>query len=224
MISMEESKQKTAKKAITKEKLQIRYIEYLLLNERTPTSIFAFCHSLKIKEVDFYEHYNSFRALEGDIWKSWFDATLDILHKDEAYIQYSVREKFLAFYYTWVEVIKANRSFVLMKFDRIPQKEINPDFFKPLHHAFKTYVNDLLLEGKDTAEIADRPFSKQYDKGFWIQFMFLTRFWAKDDSHGYEQTDAAIEKAVNFSFDLVSKGPLDSFLDLAKFLYQNNKI
>ncbi|MDW3194461.1 MAG: TetR family transcriptional regulator C-terminal domain-containing protein [Cytophagales bacterium] len=221
---MEESKQKTAKKAITKEKLQLRFIEYLLLNERTPTSVFAFCHSLKIKEADFYDHYNSFRALEGDIWKSWFDATLDILHKDEAYVQYSVREKLLAFYYTWIEVIKGNRSFVLMKFDRMPQKEINPEFFKPLHHAFKEYVNDLLLEGKDTAEIADRPFSKQYDKGFWIQFMFLTRFWAKDDSHGYEQTDAAIEKAVNFSFDLVSKGPLDSFLDLAKFLYQSNKI
>lgn len=221
---MEESKQKTAKKAITKEKLQLRFIEYLLLNERTPTSVFAFCHSLKIKEADFYDHYNSFKALEGDIWKSWFDATLDILNKDEAYVQYSVREKLLSFYYTWIEVIKGNRSFVMMKFDHMPQQEINPDFFKSLHQAFKEYVNDLLLEGKDTAEVADRPFSKQYDKGFWIQFMFLTRFWAKDDSQGFEQTDAAIEKAVNFSFDLVSKGPLDSFLDLAKFLYQNNKI
>lgn len=221
---MEQSTEKTAKKAITKEKLQLRFMEYLLLNEKTPTSVFAFCHSLKIKEADFYGHYNSFRALEGDIWKSWFGSTLDILNKDEAYMQYSVREKLLAFYYTWIEVIGGNRSFILMKFERMPKNEINPEFFKPLHHAFKEYVNDLLLEGKDTAEIADRPFSKQYDKGFWIQFMFLTRFWAKDDSHGFEQTDAAIEKAVNFSFDLVSKGPLDSFLDLAKFLYQNNKL
>ena len=221
---MEQSTEKTAKKAITKEKLQLRFMEYMLLNEKTPNSVFAFCHSLKIKEADFYGHYNSFRALEGDIWKSWFGSTLDILNKDEAYMQYSVREKLLAFYYTWIEVIGGNRSFILMKFERMPKNEINPEFFKPLHHAFKEYVNDLLLEGKDTAEIADRPFSKQYDKGFWIQFMFLTRFWAKDDSHGFEQTDAAIEKAVNFSFDLVSKGPLDSFLDLAKFLYQNNKL
>lgn len=221
---MEKSTEKTAKKAITKEKLQLRYMEYLLLNEKTPTSVFAFCHSLKFKEADFYGHYNSFRALEGDIWKSWFDATLEILHKDEAYMQYSVREKVLAFYYTWIEVIGGHRSFILMKFERMPKNDINPDVFKPLHAAFKEYVNDLLLEGKDTAEVADRPFSKQYDKGFWIQFMFLTRFWSNDDSQGFEQTDAAIEKAVNFSFDLVSKGPLDSFLDLAKFLYQSNKL
>ena len=107
---MEQSTEKTAKKAITKEKLQLRFMEYLLLNEKTPTSVFAFCHSLKIKEADFYGHYNSFRALEGDIWKSWFGSTLDILNKDEAYMQYSVREKLLAFYYTWIEVIGGIRS------------------------------------------------------------------------------------------------------------------
>lgn len=220
---MEKSTTKIASKKITKEKLQLQFMEYLLLHEKTPTSVFAFTRSLKIKESDFYDHYNSFKALEGDIWKSWFEETMAVLHEDDAYLQYSVREKVLAFYYTWLEVLSKNRSFVLMKFSLTKDTDLNPDFLVALKDAFKPFVNDLLLEGKDTMEVADRPFSKQYDKGFWMQFMFVTRFWINDDSNGFEQTDAAIEKAVNFSFDLVSKGPLDSFLDLAKFLYQTKK-
>ncbi len=221
---MEKATEKKAKKGLTKEQLQLQYMEYMLLQEKTPSSVFAFTRSIKIKEADFYAHYNSFRALEGDIWKTWFTDTIDVLHRDEQYAQYSVREKVLSFYYTWLEMLAKNRSYVLMKFERMTGSDLNPAFLAPLKEAFKMYVNDLLMEGKDTSEVADRRFANQYDKGFWIQLMFVTRFWANDDSPGYEHTDAAVEKAVNFSFDLVARGPLDSFLDLAKFLYQSKKI
>ena len=220
---MENTSVQKESKAVSKETLQVQYMEYLLLNEKNPTSIFAFCRSLKLNESDFYEHYNSFKALEGDIWKSWFDETMEVLNNDKAYPPYSIREKLLAFYYTWIEIITKHRSFVLLKFGEMREANINPDFLLPFKEAFRVYVQELMTEGKDTTEVADRPFSNQYDKGFWIQFMFITRFWAKDDSKGFEKTDAIIEKMVNFSFDLVSKGPLDSFLDLAKFLYQNKK-
>jgi len=46
-------------------------------------------------------------------------------------------------------------------------------------------------------------------------------FWKNDDSKSFENTDAAVEKSVNLSLDLIEKGPLDSMLDFAKFLYQN---
>ncbi|MEM9325153.1 MAG: TetR family transcriptional regulator C-terminal domain-containing protein [Bacteroidota bacterium] len=220
---MEKATEKAAK-GITKEKLQLQYMEYMLLQEKTPTSVFAFTRAIKIREADFYKHYNSFRSLEGDIWKTWFEDTLEVLHNDKQYPQYSVREKMLSFYYTWLEILAKNRSYVLMKFEKMTSQDLNPAFLAPLKETFKDYVNNLLMEGKDTAEIADRRISTQYDKGFWIQLMFVTRFWANDDTSGYEQTDAAIEKAVNFSFDLVARGPLDSFLDLAKFLYQTKKI
>jgi hypothetical protein len=82
-------------------------------------------------------------------------------------------------------------------------------------------VNDLVTEGKDTTEVAERPFTNQYEKAFWLHFLFITRFWVNDDSSDFEKTDAAIEKSVNLAFDLVGKGPLDSMLDFAKFLFQN---
>ena len=36
-----------------------------------------------------------------------------------------------------------------------------------------------------------------------------------------EKTDTMIEKSVNTVFDLLARSPLDSLIDLGKFLYQN---
>ncbi len=220
---MEKTAAKRSKKVLNKSKLQEEYMKHVLLNERAPNSVFAFASQLKINEAEFYEHYNSFRALEGDIWKSWFQETMEVLHRDKSYLEYSIREKLLAFYYTWLEVIKKHRSFVLLKFATVTVKDLNPAFWSPLRSTFLAYIQDLIIEGKDTGEIADRPWSKQYDKGFWLQFVFITKYWCDDDSQDFAQTDALVEKGGNFAMDMIGKGALDSFLDLAKFLYQQNK-
>ncbi len=220
---MEKTSTKKTKKAITKEQIRSAYMEYVLIQGKEPGSIFAFAKDLKIQESDFYEHFNSFNALEGDLWKSWFKETIEALHNDEAYLQYTIREKILAFYYTWLEVIKNNRSFVLMRLGEVDLKKPMPVFWRGLKASFSNFVEDLILEGKDTGEIADRPWSKQYDKGFWMQFMLITKYWADDDSDGFQQTDALIEKASHFAMDIIGKGAIDSFLDLAKFLYQQRK-
>jgi len=47
----------------------------------------------------------------------------------------------------------------------------------------------------------------------------VLRYWIKDDSERFEMTDAAIEKAVNLSFQLISSGTLDSILDFGKFVF-----
>lgn len=51
--------------------------------------------------------------------------------------------------------------------------------------------------------------------------MFVVDYWIKDTSSGFEQTDAAIEKAVNLSFELLSESTLDRALDFVKFLWQS---
>ena len=140
---MEKASAKAAK-GITKEKLQLQYMEYMLLQEKTPSSVFAFTRAIKIREADFYAHYNSFRALEGDIWRTWFEETVDVLHNDKEYAQYSVREKMLSFYYTWLEMLAKNRSYVLMKFEKMTSSDLSPAFLAPL--------KDCLLYTSDAAD------------------------------------------------------------------------
>ncbi|WP_258105624.1 TetR family transcriptional regulator C-terminal domain-containing protein [Marinoscillum sp. MHG1-6] len=219
---MEKTATKKAKRSITKSTLQKAYIDYLLTHGKQPVSIFEFAGELKATESDFYKHFNSFKALERSLWLDWFNSTVKLLEKDEAYAQYSVREKVLAFYFTWFETVMKHRSYIIFRFEKV-RKELTPFFLLALKDAFDDYINMLLVEGKESTEIAERPFSKQYDKAFWLHFIFLNKFWTEDDSDDFQKTDAAIEKSVNLGLDLVGKGPLDSMIDFAKFLFQNKR-
>ena len=214
---------KSAKSKMSQaEKIKKAYKEYVLENGTQPSSIFKFVKELKVKEEVFYEEFNSFEAVEQDIWVGLLHQTVEAIQAEEVYDQYSAREKLLAFYYTLIEVMKAERSFILQTahFDR--RSGMMPSFLKAFKKHFMEFIDEVLLEASETEEVKTRPYiSERYRDGIWVQFLFVVRFWVKDDSRGFEKTDAAIEKAVNLSFDLMGRGPLDAMVDFAKFLYQN---
>lgn len=201
------------------------YIEYVLEHGKMPPSAYVLAKHLAVSEKEFYNEYNSLQAVEADIWLQFFEEARQQTVAQEVYERYSVREKLLSFYYTWIEVLKANRSFVL--FAAGPQRpfyERNSIVLAPFKRAFIMYAHDLISEGRNTGEVYNRPVvTERYADGFWMQALFVLRFWAKDNSPGYELTDAAVEKAVNTSFDFMGKSALDSLFDFGKFLYQTQK-
>lgn len=220
---MEKTTAKTTKKTVSKAALQKAFITHLLTHGEQPKSIFDFALKQKTTEGDFYKHFNSFKSLERSLWADWFDQTVQTLEKDEAYNNYSVREKILALYFTWFEMLLANRSYVIYRLEKMSKKDLNPYFLFTLKEHFNDFLSGLIAEGKDSHEIAERPFSNQYEKAFWLHFLFLNKFWSEDESERFEKTDAAVEKSVNVALDLVGKGALDSILDFGKFLFQNRK-
>lgn len=208
----------------TKEQLQQSYITYVLEHGRRPVSVFAFAKQLGMAETEFYAHFNSFDNLEQQIWKDLFERARKRTETQEVFEQYSVREKLLSLYYIWVEELKLQRSFVLYTVNKQPARRLM--FFSPelvlFKAAFKEFVEELLREGRATGEVINRPFlTERYPDGLWRQTLFILNFWVKDPSQQFEQTDVAIEKAVNTSFDLIGKTPLDTIFDFAKFLFQN---
>jgi hypothetical protein len=214
-----QGKTKGSKDAILKS-----YRETLLKEGKQPLTVFGFCESLGIAENEFYESYGSFEAVESAIWRNYFSSVGTGLGKDANYSDFSVREKILAFYYTLVEVLRADRSFVLFSLRSWKNPAVTPAFLKAFKSEFDQWLNTVINEGKSNGEIASRPFfDKQYDKLFWLHLLFILQFWSHDDSAGFEKTDAAIEKSVNLAVDLIGKGVLDQALDFGKFLYQNSK-
>ena len=205
------------------EKIKQAFIEYFLENGAHPASIYAFTKKLKMKEVEFYEYYNSFELLETNIWLDFFKDTVTRIESDSIYSGYSVREKLLAFYYTWIEVLKENRSYASQTWRLIDKRKLKtPTFLTDLKTSFKDFARDLIMEGKESKEVQPRKYlDERYPDALWLQLLMILDFWVKDRSKGFEQTDAMIEKAVNTSFDLMASSALDSVLDFAKFLYQN---
>jgi hypothetical protein len=196
------------------------YKNYWLENGKRPVSIYAFCQQLGIAETAFYDIYSSFDAVEKDLWLSYFKETVDKLAEDEIYRNYSAQEKLLTFYFMWVQKLKENRSYILQQKENYRVPGIHLDKLETFRIAFYDYIRDLVKEGYTNNEIKERKFiSDQYVHGFWMQALFVLRYWTKDDSNQFEMTDAAIEKAVNLSFQLISSNTLDSLVDFGKFMF-----
>jgi AcrR family transcriptional regulator len=221
----------------TLEKIRKAYTEYVLENGKQPISVFQFAKKLKLTEADFYTHYTSFDAIEADIWLTFFNEAKITVDTDPTSQNYSVREKLLAFYYTWIELLKAQRSFVVYSFGRLREggtghvtrgtgKDLrsiqNANILRPFKESFFDHARDLLAEGRESKEVEPRPFiTDRYPDALWGQTLYLLDFWVRDVSKNFEKTDTAIEKSVNTAFDLIGRSPLDTLFDFAKFMYQN---
>ncbi|GAB3223167.1 TetR/AcrR family transcriptional regulator [Algoriphagus aestuariicola] len=215
-----------AKKTVKKDQRKLileGFKIYVLDHGSEPASIFKFAQSLKLKEADFYTYFTSFKSIKSSIWTSIFEDTLAEIQKQEVFASYSAREKFLGFLFTWIEELKKSRSYLLVLYgDKVKALRELPADTREFKRAFIDFSEEILAEGKETEEIADRPYvTEKYGEALWLQVMFVLRFWVDDRSPRFEKTDAAVEKSVNLAFDLMGKSALDTFLDFAKFLYQN---
>ncbi|EOZ95756.1 hypothetical protein A33Q_3118 [Indibacter alkaliphilus LW1] len=220
---MEKSTAKKSPKVDNRSKIISAYIEYVLEHGQEPASVFKFAKELKMKEEEFYSYFTSFESIKSAVWSKLFDDTINSLESQEVFREYSAREKLLGFLFTWVEELKKNRSYLLVQYEKSKAlKNLLPTEVKVFKDKFKDFANEIILEGKETEEIASRPIiSDRYDEALWLQVWFVFQFWLKDTSQAFEKTDAAIEKSVNLAFDLMGKSALDTFIDFAKFLYQN---
>jgi len=213
----------SSKAKVTKTTILNKYKEHVLTHGSEPKSVFTFAHDLGIPESEFYQHYSSFESIQSFIWEQFIDDTIAGVKKNQPYGDYSNRERLLAFYYTLIERLKQDRSFVKYTVqDKLRKPELHPAFLKKFKSQFFEYAESLIVDAYDQQEIVKRPLiSNGYKDGMWLQLIFIVGFWLKDDSEAFEKTDAAIEKSVNLSFELMGNGPLDLMIDFGKFLYQN---
>ncbi|MFD2037592.1 TetR/AcrR family transcriptional regulator [Belliella marina] len=220
---MEKATAKKTTKIDIKSKIVSGYVHHVLEHGQEPVSVFKFAKDLKMKEEDFYNYFTSFEVIKTAVWIKLFDDTVEGVEGQEVYREYSSREKLLAFLFTWIEELKKNRSYLLALYgNKKDVKSLLPTEVKAFKSKFKDFANGIILEGKETEEIASRPIlSDKYDEALWFQVWFVFQFWLNDTSPSFEKTDAAIEKSVNLAFDLMGKSALDTFIDFAKFMYQN---
>jgi hypothetical protein len=200
------------------------YMDYILLEGKQPSSVYAFAKLQKMKEEEFYEFFTSFDKIEATIWIGDFEEAVKLSKNQEVWDTYSSREKMLAFFYTYFELIRKRRSFVIQSLKCYQKGNMLQQGapLKGLKSAFESFSKEVLATGFESGEIKERKgLSDRYSDGLWLQFRFILDFWTKDNSSGFEKTDAAIEKSLHLSFDLFGTNPVDSMIDFGKFLFQN---
>ncbi|MVN75286.1 TetR/AcrR family transcriptional regulator [Hymenobacter sp. HMF4947] len=201
--------------------LKSAYLDYLRRHGHAPKTVFAFADAQGITEGEFYRHYASFAVIDRETWADFGREARDQAAQEPAWQGYGAREKLLAFYYTLLEILKNNRSFVLLTLGRSQRRQpaLVPKVLNQFESEFKGFVQELLHEGRATGEVASRPFLQDgYGRIFLRQLQFILLFFVRDESANFERTDAAVEKAVTLSFDLVGRNTFDSALDFGRFL------
>ena len=106
------------------------YITQLLTSGTRPASVYKFCLDLGIREDEFYSFFGSFEGVEKSIWNGFITRTINRLQADAAFSQFSAREKILSFYFTLLEELRRNRSFVLLQLEHVQRLEMTPAFLK----------------------------------------------------------------------------------------------
>lgn len=206
----------------TAQQIKNGYIDYVLLNGEQPASVYSFVKKLKIAETDFYDFYPSFDSIEKNLWVELTLETINAIEAQEVWSQYSSREKILSFFYSYVEVLKKHRSFIIYSLKKHQNKFGTPEVLSGVRPIFENFAEGVINEGLESGELANRKFlSKRYKDAVWVQFGFIVNFWTTDDSPGFEKTDEVIEKGINVTFDLFERSPLDNLLEYGKFLSRN---
>jgi len=208
----------------TSQQIKNGYIDYVLTHDEQPKSVYSFVKKLKITEAEFYEFYASFESIEKTIWVELTSETISTIIQQEVWEQYSSRDRMLSFFYSYVELLKRQRSFIVYSLKKQTARFATPDVLSGVKPIFENFAESLINEGLETGELADRKFlTKRYKDALWIQFAFIVNFWINDDSAGFEKTDEAIEKGINVTFDLFQRSPLDNLFEYGKFLSRNGK-
>ena len=197
------------------------YIDYVLTHSEQPKSVYNYSKSLGISEAEFYQLFASFDAIERAIWSASIVETLDTIRQQEVWANYTAREKVLSFFYSYVEVLKRQRSFV--KYSLKGSGRLStPAVLAEVKMIFSNFSEELIADGLNSGELSERKFiSKRYKDALWLQFAFILDFWIRDDSKDFEKTDEAIEKGINVTFDLFQHSPIDNLIEYGKFLSRN---
>ena len=206
------------KKNISKDHLISWYMEFVLEHNHHPKSVFSFAKEHNFEEADFYKFFGSFEAIEQSIFGEFFNNTIKMLAKSEEYPNYDARNKLLSFYFTFFELLTANRSYVVYAL-RGNESVLKLTSLKDLKQDFKTFANNIGIEKIDLQqEQLVKIQEKTTQESSWIQMVLTLKFWIDDTSASFEKTDIFIEKSVNSRFDLLDIKPLKSLLDFGKFI------
>lgn len=209
------------KKTITAISLISMYMDYVLEHNEKPKSVFSFAKANNFEEALFYNHFGNFEALEQHIFKAFFEQTHELLEKSEDYSGFDARNKLLSFYFTFFELLTANRSYVVHALQTSKGNMKSLKALSELRKVFTHFIETLDIETIDFKQKRlDEIQTKSLKEGAWLQLMLTLKFWMDDTSASFEKTDIFIEKAVNTSFDVIAVKPIKSVIDLGKFLFK----
>lgn len=211
----------TKKSPITRETIVSMFMQNTIENNEKPKSVFQFANANGLTETEFYTFFGDLERVEKEIYSVFLKKTLELLAKDNSYEHYDMKSKILSFYFTFFELLAANRSYVKVSLNQKNGPLNNWLQLSELRNGFKDFVSSIisdeyLIKQEKLQQIQE----KALQESAWIQLLMILKFWLDDSSASFEKTDLFIEKSVKASFEMLNTAPLESLIDFGKFLFK----
>lgn len=211
----------TKKTILTRDKIVSMYMNYRLENNDQPKSVYQFSKINGFEESQFYSFFGTLESVEKEIFKIFLENTVVLIRKDPAYEAYDMKSKMLSFYFTFFELLSANRSYVVMSLKEHQNQLKNLMQLSGLRIEFKNYITQIISDEVRTQHEKFQNFQeKAIQETSWIQLLLTMKFWLDDESPAFEKTDIYIEKSVKATFELMNIAPIDSLIDFGKFIFK----
>ncbi|GAB4246731.1 MAG: hypothetical protein Tsb0034_25740 [Ekhidna sp.] len=208
-----------AKKAPGKNTILKAFQDYILEEGHPPETVRIFTKYMGTTDEVFYKYFGSLNNIETAIWEGYYTKTLDVLHKDPDFQDMTGREKHLSFLYTFAELLKPDRSYILYKLEGKKPHEL-PEALVKTKKVIDQAEIDWAKNFEFLPEKAQNMTQKAYKKVLWSHTIATLFFWVKDDSGEAKDTDIFIEKSTRTAFDIGELPAIDSLFDLSKFFLQ----
>lgn len=192
-----------------------------LEHHNKPKSVFHFAKENGFTEAEFYTFFGGLESVEKEVFSQFLTKTIELLEKDKDYEYYDMKSKMLSFYFTFFELLTANRSYVVLSLKENRNMLKGLMQLSGLRNGFKEFVSSII---SDDYRLKQERFQDIQEKALqesgWIQLLMAMKFWLDDTSAAFEKTDIYIEKSVKASFELMNTAPLESLIDFGKFLFK----
>jgi len=194
------------------------YIHHLQQSGRPYVSVHNLCHDLQIDEKEFYAEFPSLHAVERTFWRQWIDRIISAVSGGKEWDAFRAKEQYLAFLFAFAGEALERRSLLEQRFSKLTLL-CSPKALEGLKDSFKDFAGGIIARGMETGEIAHRgPLGNAYPELLYIHWRLVLEYFLKDESSGFQRTDAFIEKTVELAFDLLRTQAIDSAADLIRFL------
>lgn len=149
------------------------------------------------------------------VWQSMIRNAIDICYGDETFATYTAREQMLAFAYTLFQMMATEEEFLTqLKLFQISNYSILKD-------EARDFFNKNIDYGMAIGEIQARTWiSSRYSYLLVSAILTLCYLWSKDTSESKEQTDAGIDKIINWVYDIMQPNALDSGVGVMQYLVE----
>ncbi|NIJ55286.1 TetR family transcriptional regulator C-terminal domain-containing protein [Dyadobacter arcticus] len=208
-----------AAQELTADRITELFMQYCLENNKKPESVYLFCKQNGFVEKDFYKHFSSIDSLEKSVFVTFHNLAVSLINQSGDVLTLGFRDKLLTYYYTYFEILTANRSYVVFALTDSKNRLNGLVKLKEFRTHFKAFIADISAGYlKVKSERIHKAQQDALEEGAWIQLLVTLRFYLDDESLGFEKTDLFIEKSIRATFDLIDITPLESVIDFGKFI------